>query len=96
MNGVFSKGVMIDDYEGIALLVLNYPYPRHPFKKLTWTCNNHIHEFVHFTGEKKLLAAHSGGGAKQEKGKPINLSSTFVQFVWLNSDVVGAPQPINY
>ena len=55
-----------------------------------------MHEFVHFTGEKKLLAAQSGGGAKQEKGKPINLSSTFVQFVWLNSNVVGAPQPINY
>ena len=32
-----------------------------------------MHEFVHFTGEKKLLAAQSGEGAKQEKGKPYQL-----------------------
>ena len=55
-----------------------------------------MHELVHFTGEGKLQAASNGGGAKQEKGKPINLCSNFVQFVWLNSYVVGAPQPINY
>ena len=55
-----------------------------------------MHEFVHFTGEGKVQAASNGGGAKQEKGKPINLRSNFVQFVWLNSNVVGAPQPINY
>ena len=55
-----------------------------------------MHEFVHFTGEKKLQAASKVGGAKQVKGKPIDLCSNFVQFVWLNSYVVGAPQPINY
>ena len=44
-----------------------------------------MHEFVHFTGEKKLQAASKVGGAKQVKGKPIDLCSNFVQFVWLTS-----------